>query len=794
MLGDAPVKYTLEAPSAGGRRLHKMRSQYERQHPARIPVCPPCRTRLNNMIESVKNRLLACLLILATLPFAASAASPTAIPEPGKRLALFSLANLGFPQGIELRGVDGSVEVPFGIRLDEMATQARLTLEYSLSPALLPDLSHLRVFLNNELQATVPVTKDAAPGKQTLEISLDPKFLSDFNKLKFQLIGHYTTTECEFPFHTSLWAQIGARSSLALELKNIGITNDLAILPAPFFDKRDSRRLVLPMAFGKEPPLEVLKAAASVSSWLGSQAAYRGARFPAYLDHLPSGNAVVFATSEQRPQFLSAYPPIEAPGIALIDNPADRFGKLLLILGRNAEEVKIAADALSLGKIVLAGDKASIARLEYPAPREAYDAPNWVRTGRVIRLGELVQAQQELQVKGQILPPIRLNARLPPDLFTWDHGGITVDLKYRYTAAARQPDATLTTEINNRLVDSIPLQAKDAASKNRFLRSILGSAREQGIVIPAFHLGSNNQLQFQFSLAPPAGERHCGNASLLESSAAIDPDSTLDLTGFHHYAAMPNLAFFANGGYPFTRHADLSRTTVVLPDEINPAIVETLLNVMGRMGASTGYPALRVKIVQAKNAGKIEKEDDLLVVSGGDRQDFLARYGAALPGTFGRTERRFLSDRNAGIDLVRLWPTILEGLSPPLGGKTELQATGKGAALIGFESPFAKGRSVVALTASSDAGLPEITHALEDADKIRQIRGAIAVIRGKEIESFAPDKVYYVGELPWWRQVWFQLHRYPIVITLSGVVLGILLSVLGYNALKRRAEHRAAGK
>jgi hypothetical protein len=34
---------------------------------------------------------------------------------------------------------------------------------------------------------------------------------------------------------------------------------------------------------------------------------------------------------------------------------------------------------------------------------------------------------------------------------------------------------------------------------------------------------------------------------------------------YPHYAPLPNLEIFANAGFPFTRFADLSETTVVLP-------------------------------------------------------------------------------------------------------------------------------------------------------------------------------------------------------------------------------------
>jgi hypothetical protein len=71
---------------------------------------------------------------------------------------------------------------------------------------------------------------------------------------------------------------------------------------------------------------------------------------------------------------------------------------------------------------------------------------------------------------------------------------------------------------------------------------------------------------------------------------AIDPDSSIDFSGYPHYAELPQLSHFASLGFPFTRHADLSQTAVVMPEQPGREDIETLLTLLGRMGESTGYP------------------------------------------------------------------------------------------------------------------------------------------------------------------------------------------------------------
>jgi cellulose synthase operon protein B len=129
---------------------------------------------------------------------------------------------------------------------------------------------------------------------------------------------------------------------------------------------------------------------------------------------------------------------------------------------------------------------------------------------------------------------------LSADLFTWEVKGVPIDLKYRYTPPAEQGDANLRIEINDQFIEAIPLlSGAGTREKNHLILPLLddGSLRKQSeVVIPAFHLGSNNQLQFSFSI-PFSDNGRCGCSPQENMRAAIDPDSTLDLSHLYHYAA-----------------------------------------------------------------------------------------------------------------------------------------------------------------------------------------------------------------------------------------------------------------
>lgn len=415
----------------------------------------------------------------------AAAAAPTrtlttadvgeALPNGGRRYNL-SFRQLGILYPPELHGTDGTVGVPFSVRSDEVVTGAKLHLVYSYSPALITNLSHLKVMINGVVAATVPLPKEQAGTPVSRDIPIEPRMITDFNQLSIQLVGHYTM-QCEDPLHSSLWANLANDSSLELNVAPLPQVTDLSSLPLPFFDRRDVRRLELPFVFGATPGNATLEAAGIVSSWFGSLAGYRGALFPASLNQIPqSGNAVVFATSDDRPAGLSL-PPIQGPTIAMIAQPNDPRGRLLLVMGRDATELKTAASALALGQISLTGQSTVVTALKGLEPRKPYDAPNWVPSDRAVRFGELNNVSG-LAVTGYNPDLIRVNLRMPPDLFTWRSDGVPLHLIYRFTPRPTADKSTLNVNVNDNFVASLRIPTYAAGGLS--LGALTGSVSNDG--------------------------------------------------------------------------------------------------------------------------------------------------------------------------------------------------------------------------------------------------------------------------------------------------------------------------
>jgi hypothetical protein len=709
---------------------------------------------------------------------------------PGGRRQTLTFADLGALDPLQLRGTDGQNGVAFSVRGDEVVTGAVLHLIYSYSPALLANISQLKVLVNGEVAATLPVPKEQAGMLVARDVSIDPRFITEFNHLNVQLIGHYTTS-CEDPANSSLWATVSNASSLDLTYASLASKPDLAALPAPFFDRRDVRRLELPFVFAQKPGAGTLEAGGIVASWFGALAGYRGAVFPAQLDNAPlSGNAVVFATDDQRPAGVTL-PAISGPTIAVVDRQAPARGKLLLVLGRTEAELKTAAKSLGIGQNSLSGQSATITQLTELAPRVPYDAPNWLPTNRPVRFGELANAR-DLSVSGYDADAVHVNLRVPPDLFMWHTKGAPIDLRYRYTVRPMRDRSSLNISVNNGFVQALPIPAESASVFElshyfgRVLPDRTAEARRT-INIPPLLLTPRAQVRLHFYYdIPNTGECH---GRLLDNVVgAIDPNSTIDLSSFPHYMALPDLAAFANSGFPFTRMADLSETAAILPNDADSSDYSLYLLTMGRMGASTGYPVTGLTVGTADDADKYANKD-LLIFGAPGKQPLLQRWAKSMPFSSDGDARTFqISD--IVFKLEDWWHGERGVERSPARADLTLVSSNGAALLTGFESPLQKNRSAVALVSAAGQSDADLSTALLDADVLPKIQGAMAVVHGRDVTITSNGDAYYVGHLSPQEYLRWALSSHPLLLMLGGVLAALIVAALFYRTLRSIAARR----
>jgi hypothetical protein len=731
------------------------------------------------------------------IPIAASGVPATMVldlnAEPPLVTKQLTIKQISKRDSLRLRGTSTEDGITLGVRRDELITHAVFHLHYTFSPSLIPNESHLKVFVNDELVQVVPAIKETLGQNLTQDIEIDPRLFSNQTNIKFEFVGHYTH-DCEDGFHSSVWLEINGDSPLELTVRPLALKNDISLLPEPFFNPRDfNNQVVVPFVFSAAPSKETLNAAGIVSSWFGQLAAWRGARFPTSLDELPRGHAVVFVTNEDRPAFLKELPTIAGPSLEMIENPADRRSRLLLIKGRNGQEQKIAAQSLVLGNAILSGSQVAIQSVKHEPLRQAYDAPLWVRLDRPMKFGELVRNPQDLQVQSYSPQPIRIPVRVAPDLFTWRSGGIPIDLKYRYTPPHHVNESRFRFSVNEELVKSFALFPAAVQETNRvrlpLIRELLLEQPGE-LMLPSFKLGAKNEMQFQFSIVPEK-EGLCRDARIDNVSGQnirnmIDADSTIDFTGFAHYAEMPNLNFFANAGFPFTKFADLSQTVVVMPDRPSVSDIETLLNAMGRMGEATGYPATQFSIANAGEGERL-KNVDLLIIGSSINQGLLAQWAGSLPISVSDGTMRNSQSKRGDSAWLAFFGFETQAPSAVF-TQQQLDQNGSVAAILGFESPLSPKRSVVALVSNRPEGMATIFDALEKFTA--DIHGSVSFIHPTKAESFLVGDTYFIGNLPWMTAVWYRMANHPVMLALFALFSILVFAFALWRTFKLIAAKR----
>ncbi|MCX5592346.1 cellulose biosynthesis cyclic di-GMP-binding regulatory protein BcsB [Alcaligenes endophyticus] len=687
-------------------------------------------------------------------------ASRQALPYAQRALQqdkVWSFKDLGARFPFNLRGVDSSDSVFFNVRADEVASGGAVTLHYSYSPSLLDDYSHINVLVNDEVVYTIPVTEQGAGRPLTQEVSIPARLLAAHNQLRVQLIGHYTL-ECEDPLHSSLWANVSNQSTLSLDLQKVALVNDLSILPVPFFDPRDPNRLDVPFVFLGEPTSGTYEASGIVASWLGALADYRGARFTALKNRLPEkGHGIVFTSPEQVGSFIPEVRTTSLPSISMVSNPNDSKGKLLVISGGNAEQLRSAAQALVLGGSILTGPQAEIYEPPQIQARRPYDAPRWLSTERPVQFGELITPER-LAVSGYDSPIIRMGLRLPPDLFTWRQSPVDVHLKYRYTVQPGAVNSSLILGVDNQYLKSLPLlgltqlEGRDASLAAMAPGEML--PMQEHVRVPLYQLLNRSELTYRY-MYDYIKEGFCKDALLDNVRGQIDPDSTIDISGRNHYLEMPDLAAFSEMGFPFTRIADLSETAVVLASSPDEQELSTFLVTMGRMGESTGLPATGVRVVDAKASLDLDK--DLLIISPASKlpanwQQYLPEYTAQHNRQFGTSDLVYRTSNWVS-------PNPADRIRDQQ-SEVAYRSDGRSGLITGFESPFNSGRSVVVLTGTDSEALVDIGDALLKARAGERIEGSAVVIRGDKVRSLLAEKTYAVGSLDIWTRIQWTLYQW----------------------------------
>ncbi|CAN5422754.1 hypothetical protein BH10ACI4_BH10ACI4_05540 [soil metagenome] len=723
---------------------------------------------------------------------------------PGSFDNVFTLADVGEPDTIMLRGVDAYHSVYFSLPQTQVVKTATMKLRYHFSPGLIPQLSHLKVSLNGTLFATLAVNAPATPqsqreitpaqkavDQQTLVVTrgennalleatltMPADMLVHKNELTFEFVGHYTMS-CEDPSHTSLWSHVDTTTTIELAGALLPLQNDLKLLPLPFYDEAVNLHPVVPIVFLSQPSPKALQAAGIVASWFGILTDSHTVRFPVSIGTIPAGNAIVIGENGAELPASLKVSTSSGPTVAMKTNPTDPYSKVLVLTGDTPDDLLIAASALTLQRDMFEGEQVRIPSIKMPAPREPDDAPRWLSTEKITHIGDIAQTG-DLQGDGSV--PLRVYMRLPPDLYTEHLQNLGFHMGYRYNGIPLANESTLQVYMNEGYVSSTPLPHTDKAS----------SVLETIVPVPIVNLRpfSNSLSMKLIFLLHKKGK--CEDTAPYNLQAAILKDSYLDIRDIPHLAVLPNLEIFANAGYPFTRRADLSDTNVVLPDNAAADELELFLTLMGHFGAQTGYPVLNVGVTNADGM-KADGRKDYLVLGTVEDQPALAKLGSSLPvmvdgsGLHIQDTQGFFAGLQHAWWKVRSSDHIQSGQLETAGGLPD-------ALVEGIEWPARSNRSVVVVALRDHAAVPNFLSVFLKTSQSSDISQSVSVLHGSRFVSYRiGNDVYKVGSLSLWTQANMLFSEFPWLIVGITMVFCFFMAILIRAMLRRRARARLQG-
>ncbi|MEN0613681.1 cellulose biosynthesis cyclic di-GMP-binding regulatory protein BcsB [Klebsiella indica] len=700
-----------------------------------------------------------------------------------------NLTQMGRPDGIMLSGGQNQGGASFTLPADQVVTHAQLMLEVKVSPEMATRNATLQLMLNGQPLGTLPL---GAEGKDISHYQLDipAELMVSSNNLSFK-INDGDGMQCRLDNHDTSRVTILPASHFSWESQQLNISNDLSYFPRPFFDSMQMTPADIAIAYPQNATADIFSAAALVSSWLGIQADYRGIEFDALRDRLPEKHGIIIGHPGEQVGGLTL-PQTDKPLLQVIENPGNPAYKLLLIVGRNDAALRMAAWRLTRGDFAPQTASMTVAPQAIPLGKP-YDAPRWIATDRPVKLSELLRKDQSMTVNGVWHEPLRVAFRAAPDLYLWDGETIPLRIGYRFPSESwiNEDKSLLSVTLNNAFLNNLPMNKQGPLEK--LWRYLGGDARQERFTIPLapYLIYGDNQLSLYFNLVP---KDNAPCSVLLNSNikSRLTDDSWIDLSSTRHFSLLPNLSYFVGASFPFSRLADYSQTTLLLPEHPSETQVATLLNLAARSGNSTGEALANNRVVLGIPDGGASlqylRDRDVLAVSSLDQKGFNQRLLADSPYN--------PVDNLLSVREPTLWAKIERKLSGDwasdgMDADRYLSSRSAWRGFISYRSPWNAQRLVVVAMASNDDQLAKLENDLNSARINAGIRGDTAVITSENgVRSFQVSTPFPSGQMPWYMMAVWYANQHSGLLALLGLIATSILGLALTAMFKRHARKR----
>lgn len=663
--------------------------------------------------------------------------------------------------------------------------KAALRFDYTNSSALLKQNSQLTVSLNKTPLAQIKLDPQAPNGFAEVElpVTLLPP---GYNTLSFSATQHYTQG-CEQPCAPELWTRLKLDEALlTIEYEWDAVPLRLSELPELIFDPKIMNEAHLHLITENIKDEGTLTPAGIVASGAALRFDYRKTVFTLSNQVSEGMDNILVGEKSFVEGFLKDFGvnmTVEGPTLKLIHLPAkfkeselsfDPSHVLLVVTGRNADEIKLAAETMSILSIPFP-DTDEMRVSEFALPEIGlYEGKQMVTAGEKYPFKKMNFKSRTFSG----LDPAQedITFRLPPDFFIKQNQQATISLDFSFGAGMKS-DSSINILLNGEFVATARLDNQNGGLISNYL-----------ISLPTFLFkGGTNVLSFKPKMTPLFAE-HCHFLQTANLQMSLFDTSFLEFPPMPHRIELPRLDLLFLNGFPYTRWPDGFDTLIVL-SEANSAAANAALNLIGIMTQKNGYPLFGIRV-----SADLEEKWDKEIILVGRADTVPSEYYQKAPLQLGEMNKvPYPVYQNWDIHKGMSWSQQTSGMNSEKG------------IIMQFASPFKEGHAVTLFTATSDEGVERLGNALLEptvqvaakgdlmfveyvVDKFKQVKfgdGAdfkvTALNAGSSFVTGKGGQIsstnYYLSSYPW--LYW---------LLLSAIML--IIAIISYIILRRRRKQR----
>ncbi len=659
-----------------------------------------------------------------------------------------------------------------------------LRLKFTNSIALLSDRSVLRVVLNDVIVAQFYLDRTKPMNDVNIEIPLN-LVQNGFNRLQFIVAQHYTY-KCEDPSAPELYTEIDPdQSYLSTTGEWRPVTERLSFLRWWVDEK-----LWIPYQFNICMPSsgslsdEHLSLGAIVTQGIALAVNNQPFRVSTATALRPGMDNVVIGTMNELSPFLTATEvgTINGSFLAIKTLPGDPTHCMIIVSGRNEQEVKQTALALGMVNFPLPDSKYAIVD-QMTMPENAYVRNAPLRVPGLYSFRQL--GYKTTTIKGWNTGTYSLKVYMPGDISREDLSNAELRLHFVYGAGFRK-DSVLNIFINQQFQTAIRLKDVEGS---------LHSDHRLYLPMQAFQPGLNELL-----LTPkmvPLVSNQCEILQDENLQITLYDDSEFVFPKAMRKARLPNLGLFSQTAFPYSAPPDGIETAVFVAgrDPETACAAWTLLGKMSQIsGALLSNTEISSKLPRSKKS--------LLVV--GPRDEIPPEIVAKAPvsplqigkmryvvSTSPKPEKYATSPIEEFLQKVRGQSGERNEPEPPSTANMNMTADLiDDIVAVQFESPFHTGYPVTLVTAWDADNLLAGMNMLQEREFWDALAGDLAVWSTQPdslaVAKVGNDFIYKATNLV--TRVSSRFDQQPWFFAVIVLVVLILLG-LGVRSALRKREH-----